>query len=276
MGRLRAEYVAAMRTMPLAKAQQLAACGIPWSAITAATPVPMRITISHAGDRYRPDADGRWGWVLPAAAIDPAHPDLIETDDPLWAIGYAPFIDLAAAYSPAAPGPWALRRGRATVLGAVPPQYLDPEPVRVHRDVAAWLRAGCTGIVLLTPDTTAIGRILNQIQLVGFVEKPPTPPPPCPRGIGAAVGPGVARLILFRSTDVYILAGDQQRAAPPAAPRRRRRRLRSRQRRSCDGHAGRTEDLCSDRQPRASCGYAARDPARPRGNPRLPETEVTR
>jgi hypothetical protein len=180
MDRLLAEYLAAMRTMPLAKAQELAACGIPWSAITAATPVPMRITINRAGDRYRPDAAGRPGWVLPVTAIDPAHLELIETNDPFWAIRTGPIIDLAAAYSPAAPGPWALRRGRATVLGAIPPQYLEPDPVRVHRDVAEWLRAGCSGIVLLTRDRNKPQRVLRQIHRVDTADdKPVAPPPSC-------------------------------------------------------------------------------------------------
>jgi hypothetical protein len=54
------------------------------------------------------------------------------------------------------------------VLGAIPPQYLEPEPVRVHRDVAAWLRAGCAGIVLLTRDGAAISRILSQVQRADY------------------------------------------------------------------------------------------------------------
>ena len=148
MDRLRAEYLAAMRTMPVESARELAGCGIPWSAITAVCPVPMRITINRAGDRYRPDEGGEPGWVLPVTAIDPARPELIETDDPFWAIRVGPIIDLAAAFAATAPGPWALRRGRGAVLGAIPPQHLEPEPVRVHPEVAAWLRAGCTGIVV--------------------------------------------------------------------------------------------------------------------------------
>jgi hypothetical protein len=71
------------------------------------------------------------------------------------------------------PGRWALRRGRGAVLGAIPPQYLEPEPVRVHRDVAAWLRAGCTGVVLLTRDPAAAGRILSQIQRIDYADSAP-------------------------------------------------------------------------------------------------------
>ena len=173
MARLLAEYLAAMRTMPFGQAQELAACGIPWTAITAVTPVPMRIAISRAGDRYRPDERGRWGWVLPVTTIDPARPELIETDDPFWAIRVGPIIDLAAAYAATAPGPWALRRGRGAVLGAIPPQHLEPEPVRVHPEVAAWLRAGCTGIVVLTRDPEKVARALGQIQRIDYGDGAP-------------------------------------------------------------------------------------------------------
>lgn len=173
MARLLAEYLAAMRTMPFGQAQELAACGIPWTAITAVVPVPMRIAISRAGDRYRPDERGRWGWVLPVTTIDPARPELIETDDPFWAIRVGPIIDLAAAYAATAPGPWALRRGRGAVLGAIPPQHLEPEPVRVHPEVAAWLRAGCTGIVVLTRDPEKVARALGQIQRIDYGDGAP-------------------------------------------------------------------------------------------------------
>ncbi len=173
MGRLLAEYLAALRTMPLEKARELAACGVPWTAIAAACPVPMRITINRAGDRYRPDEAGQPGWVMPVAAVDPGRSELIETGDPLAVITTGPFIDLAGAYLAAAPGPWALRRGHAMVLGAIPPQYFEPEPVRVHRDVAAWLRAGCRGIVLLTRNRAAVGRILSQIERVDFEDAGP-------------------------------------------------------------------------------------------------------
>jgi hypothetical protein len=178
MGRLLAEYLAALRTMCVERAQELAACGIPWSAITAVTPVPMRITINRAGNRYRPDDAGELGWVLPVAAVDPGCPELVETTDPLATIATGRFIDLAAAFSPTAPGRWALRRGRATVLGAIPPQYLEPEPVRVHRDVAGWLRAGCDGIVLLTRDPAKVRRIFSQIARIDQTDAEP---------VGAAV-----------------------------------------------------------------------------------------
>jgi hypothetical protein len=60
-----------MRAMPFAKAEELASYGIPWKAIAAGCPVPMRISISRGGDQFWPDDSGKLGWVLPVAAVDP-------------------------------------------------------------------------------------------------------------------------------------------------------------------------------------------------------------
>jgi hypothetical protein len=133
----------------------------------------MRIVTNPAGDRFRPDEVGRLGWVLPVAAVDPGRPELIETEDPLATISTGPFVDLAASFSPARPGRWALRWGLAAVLGAIPPQYMEPEPVRVHRDVAGWLRAGCNGIVLLTGDGDEVPRVLSQIRRIDHEDAKP-------------------------------------------------------------------------------------------------------
>jgi hypothetical protein len=172
--RMIAEYLRAMRAMTFANAEELAGYGIPWKAIAAVCPVPMRIIINRAGDRFWPDDAGKLGWVLPVAAVDPSRPELIETDDPLATISTGPFIDLVASFSPAAPGRWALRRGLAAVLGAIPPQYMQPEPVRVHRDIAAWLRAGCSGgIVLLTGDPEKTQRVLGQSRWIDNEEAEP-------------------------------------------------------------------------------------------------------
>src|SRR5205823_2771703 len=100
-----AEYLPAMRAMRgatgFAKMAELAGYGIPWTAIAAVCPVPMRIVTNRAGDRFRPDDVGRLGWVLPVAAVDPGRPELIETEDPLATISTGPFVDLAATFSPA-------------------------------------------------------------------------------------------------------------------------------------------------------------------------------
>ena len=43
----------------------------------------------------------------------------------------------------------------------IEPQYLDPEPVRVHRSVLDWLRAGCSGLVPLSSDRADLYRLLS-------------------------------------------------------------------------------------------------------------------
>jgi hypothetical protein len=157
------EYIGALRRMTLDDARALMAEGVPLRAITLVCPVPARVTVESG--LFWPDPDGRPAWVVPAAAVDPADPERIETDDPANAISLGPIVDLVA-FSPAAPGRWALRHGSAAVLGAIGPQCLDPPPVRVHRDVSAWLRAACEGLVLLTRDACEAGRILRQIETI--------------------------------------------------------------------------------------------------------------
>jgi hypothetical protein len=174
MAQLRAEYSAALRVMPIAAACELEALGIPRTAIAAVCPVPIRIAVNRAGDRFWPNDGGELGWVFPVAVVDPGRPELIETEDPFATVQTGPIIDLAATTrSPVAPGPWALRRGLATVAGAIPPQYMDPEPVRVHRDIAAWLRAGCRGIVLLSDDPDEVQRVLCQIRCIEIDDPEP-------------------------------------------------------------------------------------------------------
>jgi hypothetical protein len=198
--RLLAEYLPAMRAMPFAKAEELAGMGIPWTAIAAVCPAPMRIVIDRAGDRFWPDDAGELGWVFPVAAVDPCCPELIESDDPLATVSTGAIIDLAASFSPGAPGLWALRLGHATVLGAIPPQYMAPPPVRVHRDIAAWLRAGCNDIVLLTRDQDEAQRILRQIHRIDYEDDAEQDSSPAPFQSGPALNrrrlEGVVRKII--------------------------------------------------------------------------------
>lgn len=168
-----AEYLRARAVIPFAKAKELAAAGIPWTAISAVCPVPMKIAVNRAGDQFMPDGHaGKSGWVFPVCAVDPSRPELIETDDPWATIRMGVIIDLVAIFSLNPPLQWALHRGAAVVLGAIPPQYLEPEPVRVHSDVGAWLRAGCDdGIVLLTRDLDMTRQVLGQISRIAAADQ---------------------------------------------------------------------------------------------------------
>jgi len=159
------EYSAALWRMTHDDARKLIARAVPWRAIRLVCPVPTLIALDDARELYEPDSTGRAAWVLPVCAIDPAYPERIETAEPEAVVSRGATVDLIA-FAPEAPGRWALRLGEAPVLGAIEPQYLDPPPVPVHRDVTDWLRAGCGGIMLLTRDPCEAGRILRQCKTV--------------------------------------------------------------------------------------------------------------
>lgn len=64
---------------------------------------------------------------------------------------WGPIVDLVA-WHPSAPEQMALRVGAATWLGCIEPQYLEPEAVLIHRSALDWLRAGRSGLVLLSDE----------------------------------------------------------------------------------------------------------------------------
>lgn len=152
------EYVDAMRRMTLDHARQLLARGIPMRSITIACPAPMRLR--RFGDRYVPDASGSPAWIIPVCVSDPQCPWDIEVVDPIRTVSVGAVIDLLA-FSPLAPGRWALRFGKAVALGAIPPQHICPDLVRVFRDVTDWLRCGCEGLVPLTRNVRTLYHLLS-------------------------------------------------------------------------------------------------------------------
>jgi hypothetical protein len=158
------EYCAAMRRMPLSAAQELhSAFGIPWASIAATVPVPTRARFTdQSRTLFEPDEDGSAAWVIPATCVDPARPEQIEAADPRDIVSAGALIDLVA-FHPARRARFALRIGHAVVLGCVEPQYLEPARVPVWGDVGDWLRAGCSGLVLLTNDPHQKGRILRRL-----------------------------------------------------------------------------------------------------------------
>lgn len=156
------EYLVPMRRMTLEDhVVELMRHDIPIRAIAAVCPAHTSIAFNEDADRYWPDDKGHPAWIMPVCVADPARPQLIETVDPLDVVSTGPVIDLVA-FHPDYPGCWALRLGLATVLGAIEPQYLDPDPVPIHRDVMDWLRADRRGIMLFTRDPVEVGRILRQ------------------------------------------------------------------------------------------------------------------
>jgi hypothetical protein len=153
------EYLVALRATSRGAVCSL---GISASAIRLTCPALTGITLDHVGELYRPDPAGRPAWVIPATAVDPGLPDLIETADPIAAVGDMTAVVDFVAFSPSSPGRWALRLGAATELGMIEPQYCGPAPVPVHRSPIEWLRAGCNGIALLTRNPCEAERILRE------------------------------------------------------------------------------------------------------------------
>ena len=104
--------------------------------------------VSISNGLYSPAPGG------PIAIITPVRVYTSVTPEARAARAYAhwgPIVDLVA-WHPAEPERFALRIGSAEWLGCIEPQYLDPDPVPIHRSVLDWLRAGCVGLVLLSPD----------------------------------------------------------------------------------------------------------------------------
>lgn len=152
------EYMAALRRMHLADVRELIAT-FPTTAIGLVAPALEHIATDAQGGLYWPDPDGTAAWLLPVSVVHPWRPGEIEAGD---AVCCGPVVDLLA-FNPAAPGCWALRRGNATVLGAIEPQHCKPEKVPIHRDVTRWLRSDCRGLLLLTGDRHEAAAILRRI-----------------------------------------------------------------------------------------------------------------
>jgi hypothetical protein len=139
------EYAALLRSTPFEALAPLVAASVPWRAIATAAPAVAKITAAKDGT-FRPDPDGRTAFVLPVRVDNPLTP---EAADPDAAVAAGAIADLIALH-PRAPDRWVTRTGAAEWLGACGPQYLDPDPVPVRRSPLAWLRAGCSGLVILS------------------------------------------------------------------------------------------------------------------------------
>jgi len=113
--------------------------------------------VAVQGALYQPDEEGGVAIVTPVRVEHPVSP---EARRPAIFARWGPIVDLVA-WHPSEPLRWALRTGAAEWLGCIEPQCLAPEPVRVHRSVLDWLRAGCSGIVPLSSDRGELYRLLS-------------------------------------------------------------------------------------------------------------------
>jgi hypothetical protein len=110
------------------------------------------------GDRFEPHTDGKLAYCTPIRCHDPLT---LESPVPASAVRVGDLVDIVY-WHPEVPRRWALRTGAAECLGLIEPQYCGPEPVAVHRGVLGWFRAGCAGVVILTPDPWTVYRLLSQ------------------------------------------------------------------------------------------------------------------
>ena len=97
---------------------------------------------------YSPAPGGPIAIITPVRVWSCATP---EAPKPRAYAHWGPIVDLVA-WHPADPERFALRVGAAEWLGCIEPQFLDADPVPVHRSVLDWLCAGCVGLVLLSTD----------------------------------------------------------------------------------------------------------------------------
>jgi hypothetical protein len=147
------EYRRALLATRYEDRRPLVTAGITGETIAAIVPAYARIAVD--GATFEPDPEGGAAYLIPVRVDKPLTPEAAE---PTEAVRSGAIIDLLA-FHPAHPYGWALRRDAAEWLGAIEPQYLDPEPVHVWRSPLDWLRARCRGIVIISRDAASAYRI---------------------------------------------------------------------------------------------------------------------
>jgi hypothetical protein len=157
-GRLADEYRRSLRKTGSDDLRPLMAARVTQETIDAVAPVMARITV--AGATYHPDPDGGLAYLIPVRVDNPLTP---EAADPVHTVRSGDIVDILSMH-PAHPRRWALRRDAAEWLGAIEPQYLNPDPVCVWRSPLGWLRAGCHGLVILSRERAGAYRILAGCQ----------------------------------------------------------------------------------------------------------------
>jgi hypothetical protein len=111
---------------------------------------------------FEPDPDSAvQAFIVPVRVEDDGWTP--ESSDPIATVGTGQIIDLVA-FTPALRVRWATRTGLAEWLGACPPQYMDPPPVRLYRTPLDWLRGDCEGLVCLATTPNDVYRFLTRFQ----------------------------------------------------------------------------------------------------------------
>lgn len=108
-------------------------------------------------DRYEPHPSGRWAYVIAARGLYANTP---ESHCPRRICRHGYLTDLVL-WHPRCLDRWRLRTGAAEWLGAIEPQYCEPDPVAIWRSPLRWLQADCEGLVLLTSGRAEYYRVLS-------------------------------------------------------------------------------------------------------------------
>jgi hypothetical protein len=114
------------------------------------------------GDLYEPDIAFLPYLVTPARVHTAVHP---EPSAPVVYCLLGDIVDLVA-WQPSKPNHSALHKGTGESLGAIQPQYLDPDPVLIWRSPLRWFQSGCNGLVLLSRSAVDQYRILCGCRVV--------------------------------------------------------------------------------------------------------------
>jgi hypothetical protein len=149
------ELAVAIECLSVSDRKTLIAAGIGTETIDAGMIGTARVRV--AGDLYEPDPDaGGIAYVTPIRVDNPVTPEAL---DPARTVRSGEIVDIVA-WHPRHPGRWVTRRGAGEWLGAIQPQYLDPDPVAVARSPLTWLRADCRGLVILSRELPAAYHLL--------------------------------------------------------------------------------------------------------------------
>lgn len=161
---LAAEFIAAVRAIRAEHVAQLRAAGVDLMDIRLGLVGVTRGRLANLHQLFESDDSGALAYVTPVR-VDPFHPLSIESPRAASAVRVGDIVDIVA-WHPAFPGKFALRVGAATALGLIEPQYLEPDPVRIHRGPLGWLRAGCQGLAPLSSTPADVYRLLTQCRAI--------------------------------------------------------------------------------------------------------------
>lgn len=161
---LEAEFRGYLDAMTPADGYRLDAAGVPLIPELAGV---ARIKVE--GDRWYPAEDGKKAFITPIRRATENYLDL-EALDVNQTNREGVLVDMVA-WHPSRPGAWALREGDAQVLGNVQYHLGDERRkiVTLHKDPLDWLRAGGTGLAVLTKDPTERMNVIRDLQIDGRI-----------------------------------------------------------------------------------------------------------